>query len=164
MNDAPYRHPAEITSDRLKSALKMWPDAFSADERAMVEKIQGRLAAIATGAIDTQWPPPEIIADPTLADRIVAEYQSGTGVRTLAGSHKIGRRAVERLLAERNVPRMQRGEARKIDAGALDKAVQVYLAGESLKEAGASIGVSGMTVARHMDRRGIPRRSQGDRR
>lgn len=43
------RHPAEVTSDRLLTAVEQWHDKFDGEERDMIGRIRAALDEIAEG-------------------------------------------------------------------------------------------------------------------
>lgn len=91
---------------------------------------------------------------------LVREYEAGVSADVLAETHGISRHGVLNLLHEEGV-QMRR---RPLNADQIDTCVQRYLAGSTLREIQADLGLPKSTVREALQRRGVVMRAAGRRR
>ncbi len=90
---------------------------------------------------------------PDEVTKLVADYQEGKSIDTLAHDHAIHRQTVMLHLKRQQVPRRPH---QKLDEPAIQRAVELYATGQSFQRVGEQLGVDASTIAKAFHRSGIP--------
>ena len=94
----------------------------------------------------------------TEIDDLVAQYETGSTIDTLAHEFGVHRTTVMEHLKRRGIPRRS---PRKLTGQAVAEAAHLYTSGETLAEVAANLGIAPSTLTRELRRSGIRIRRRG---
>jgi transposase-like protein len=90
---------------------------------------------------------------------VVAGYQSGQTMTSLAAEYGVKRESISKLLRREGVEIRLR---RQMSQEQIDEAVRLYRSGLSLQQIGTRLGWDHNTIYRHLKKRGVTMRGPND--
>jgi hypothetical protein len=104
------------------------------------------------------WTPQVRLADDT-ADELVTLYATGRTVKELAGHFRVNRQTIAAWLTRRGVDRRPRG----LTAEQVERAIELYIDGWSLRRIGRLLGAADATVWKALKTGGVQTRRPWER-